>query len=684
MFKNLMEKYNFFNVHQELVEATDPDERQRLENLLIIVLYTPYIFVSLILHLILMFTFQLYTISSYLLVVVLFVSTISLLSIIPKKGNEYFYSHFINLMISICSVSGYFAYHDYWEMAYWLLPLIIILPTILSLQYTTYYYTAVTIILLSAHLFVNEEMNLFKYHFAQNFTFIVIYSITIIKIYYLKLLQNQTIIHQQKQFNEISEQKEQIKDMYDAVIKSEEELRATNNKLLDYTQLLKEKTSDVDFYANYDPLTRLPNRNFMLKTLEKLIYDYDCEGENGFIFASFDLNDFKIINDTLGHDIGDQLLQIIADDLSDKVRDEDIFCRIGGDEFALIIPRTLSREDLKRDDLNKYFKQILEIFNDKIEVDTYAVSCQASVGVAIFPMHSLTIEGIIGAADTAMYNAKQDKLSAVSYFEEEMKNQIIKRVEREEMLDQALKNEQLFVEFQPLVISTDSKVVGFEALVRWTLPGQGVVPPYEFIDIAEKNGMIADITKFVLKQACLAIKNLKNIYRDNFYISVNLSPVQFINDDVVNEVKSVVIKYDINPNNIVLEITESAYINNKILASDIINQLRDFGFRIAIDDFGTGYSSIEQLIKVPCDIVKIDKAFVDIIDDRKDGNPAILRSIIDLAENLNMKVIAEGVETINQVNYLKNINCNIFQGYYFSRPVSLQTIITEIPQDKFM
>ncbi len=677
MFKNMVKKYNFFKVHQRLVEANDARLRQELENLLIIVLYTPYFVVGLIAHIIVTLHYNLPMMPAVVLALDLIFMSILFIYMARVKGHEVAISRIINFNLSICTILVYAVYYSYAGLAFWLMPLIIILPTLLSLQLTTYLYISITIIILTAYTLVWYKPFDNNQFLVESISFMIIYAIIIIKTYYLKQLQKQTVMHQLKQYNEIVVQKEEIDKMYKKLISSKEELIEKNVKLVNYTNLIEQQTKDVDFYTNYDPMTKLPNRRQIRTILENLIAS--DKGERVFAFASLDLDDFKIVNDTLGHDFGDDLIKAIAKNLIAVVHSKDVLGRLGGDEFAIIIKRDLSRAELEA-----YFQLIANVFEEAIEVNSYAVTIKASIGIAIYPTDSANVEGIVGAADTAMYEAKMEKNSHIVFFKENMRQQIIERVEREGSLVNALENEQLFVEFQPLIDASNSKIIGFEALVRWTLPGQGLVPPLEFIGIAEKNGLIAEITKFVLNKVCIAIKNLRNIYDDDFYISINLSPVQFINTDVIGEVTEIIEKHQVDPQDIVLEITESTYINNKVIATEIINTFRDYGLKIAIDDFGTGYSSLEQLIKVPCDIVKIDRSFINLIGDDSNYNPMFLKFIVDLAKNLEMKIVAEGVESEAQINFLRQIHCDIFQGYYYSRPISLREIIEEVHQTKFM
>ncbi len=679
IMKKIIDKVNFFRVNRELMRASDPDLRRYLENVLILVLYTPYFVFGLIAHLCVRNVLDVNPLYYHILTVYLFFVIILFIFLGMKKLNVILTSHIINLGISISLVLIYFAYFKYFELAFWLLPIVVIMPTLFHFQYTTYFYSVVTVTILFIHIVFVKHVQFAGVNYLENFFFLVIYILMLMKLYYLKLLQKETVIYLQNQIKEVIEQKTELAVMYEEVIATQEELKENNIKLTEYTREIEKMNKDVDFYSNYDPLTRLPNRNLMTKTLNNLIDGVYGQEQDYFSFLILDLNDFKIINDTLGHHVGDEVLKIVSSRLQNRINTKDILFRIGGDEFAIILTNRRNREETKR-----YVESILGIFEQIIQVDSYELYCNASVGVSVYPEDANNVEGLVGAADTSMYISKQDKGSDITFYKEEMKQEIMKRADRKKLLGKALENEQLFCEFQPLVDSLSSKIRGFEALVRWVLPGQGVIPPNEFIDIAEKNGMISDITKFVLKQACLAVKNLSEIYKEEFYISVNLSPVQFINKDVINEVKSVVAEYEVDPSKIVLEVTETSYINNKVLASEIITEFRNFGFRLAIDDFGTGYSSLDQLIKVPCDIIKIDRSFVNIIDEGSEYNPEILDSVVTLANTLKMKVVAEGVETIEQIDYLRKIKCDVFQGYYFSKPIRLEEIIQNVAQDKFV
>ena len=432
----------------------------------------------------------------------------------------------------------------------------------------------------------------------------------------------------------------------------------------------RDAADEIQHLAFYDTLTRLPNRRLLLERLKLALASSARTGNYGAILF-LDLDNFKALNDTLGHDIGDLLLQVVAQRLESCVREGDTVARLGGDEFVVII-NELSNQDLEAAaQTESVGKKILDELNLPYQLSIYECRSTPSMGANLFCGHKTSIEELLKQADIAMYQAKKDGRNTLRFFDPAMQESIIERARIEAELQAALESRQFELYYQ---IQADSSghALGAEALIRWNHPERGMVPPIQFIPLAEETGQILQIGHWVLDTACaqLALWQQNDLTR-HLTLSVNVSARQFHQDDFAGQVRQVLLHHAINPEKLKLEPTESILLDNIDEAVATMNALKVLGVQFALDDFGTGFSSLQYLKRLPLNQLKIDQSFVsDLVSGENDQ--AIVRTIIAMAHGLNLDVIAEGVETAEQLQVLRQNGCQHFQGYLFGKPVPIE------------
>ncbi len=416
--------------------------------------------------------------------------------------------------------------------------------------------------------------------------------------------------------------------------------------------------------AFHDVLTGLPNRALFMDRLKRSLNRTKYRPDYLFGALFLDLDRFKVINDSLGHQVGDELLVGIARRLEKCLRPGDMIARLGGDEFAMIIDNLKCPEDAL---------QTAERLHQEMSVPHLLsgreVYASASIGVALSQAAHETAQDFLRAADTAMYHAKSRGRGCVELFDTEMHARALGQLQIETDLRRALQREEFRVFYQPIVSTESRQVRGFEALVRWEHPEQGLLAPVRFMPVAEETGLVIPIDQWVLRQACAQLREWQQEFPMNplLSISVNLSGKQFAHPDLCDKVRAILDETGVIPLSVKLEITESSLVENPDAAAQILRQLKELGVRISLDDFGTGYSSLSYLHRFPIDVLKIDRSFVNRMSVSK--NSEIVRTIITLAINLGMEVIAEGVETEDQVAQLTSMRCDYVQGYLFSQPI---------------
>ena len=431
---------------------------------------------------------------------------------------------------------------------------------------------------------------------------------------------------------------------------------------------IKQNEMEIEFKAYHDALTELPNRQLFYDRLKQTI-NRARRKKNLFALLFIDLDNLKKINDSIGHLTGDLLLQETAGRLVSIAREGDTVARLGGDEFVVILDN-IKYEKEAAIIANRIIFTLSKPFNLKDKL--FYIS--ASIGITLYPENGETAEDLIKKADIAMYHVKNIGKNNYQFFSEKMNEKLIKRVELETNLRKAWENRELVAYYQPIVNMKSGNIISMEALARWPQPKGKFIPPSDFIPVAEENGLILEIDEFMLEKASLFMKRMKNNMALNgngqpFYVSVNLSAIDLENLNLYKNIAKTGKEFGLNPEDIVFEITESMIISNIEKAIFALSKLRDHGFGVAIDDFGTGYSSLNYLAKLPVNILKIDRSFVMDLPSNKKFK-SITKAILSMSHELNIKVVAEGVETQKQLDFLRSIGCDHFQGYIFSPPVS--------------
>ncbi len=436
----------------------------------------------------------------------------------------------------------------------------------------------------------------------------------------------------------------------------------------------KENSAIIEYQATHDDLTGLPNRTLLKDRLHQAILNAErSQSQLAVVFV--DLDQFKDINDSMGHHVGDQLLISMAERLSSCVRDSDTVARPGGDEFVLLLPDLHCIETLSHT-----LQRILSTVSQPcyIEPREFVVTC--SLGISMFPQDGHDIDTLLKHADNAMYKAKQAGKNNFQFYTRELNAMLLERLELEYHLRHAIKNNEFELYFQPKMCIHSGKITGLEALLRWHSSMQGMVSPKKFIPIAEESVLIEQIGEWVLEEACRQSVYLHQKTGHILPIAINISPRQFYKPDFPEIIEKAISRSKLNPFLIELEITEGTIVRQPSRFIDILKRLKSVGIKLAIDDFGTGYSSMSYLKNFPIDHLKIDQSFVKNLEDDI-TNQAILRAIVALGKNLGLKVIAEGVETESQKSFLAAIGCDQMQGYLFGKPMNMKDLL-EFIKDK--
>lgn len=412
---------------------------------------------------------------------------------------------------------------------------------------------------------------------------------------------------------------------------------------------------------DFDMVTNLPSKYYTKESIDDYLIDCKKDELRGALIL-VNVDNFKFINDSYGHDDGDLFLKKIAIRLRHTIGTGDILCRYSGDEFIIFRHSIYSIEDAR-----KFVVGIKKSFDESFFLKGKDIYITASVGVALFPDNGMNFNELLKNSDTAMHRAKSNGKDEIEFFDNSISTELNRIYDIEKGLRTAIQDKELYVVFQPKVLLEDSTVNGFEALLRWESKNLGSVGPSEFIPIAESTRMIVPIGKFVLEEVFKEIKLLLEDGYDDFKIAVNFSEVQFRSGNVVSDFNELIKKYNVSPKYIEVEITESMLMKTSEDNIMKLNEIKKLGLSVALDDFGTGYSSLSYLTKLPIDVLKIDRSFViDLLSNPK--SKCIVETIIQLSHDLGIDVVAEGVEEIEQVEYLKEILCDVVQGYYFSKP----------------
>lgn len=446
-----------------------------------------------------------------------------------------------------------------------------------------------------------------------------------------------------------------------------QQYKIINTALEESLKSLKNKNDDLYTLANIDTLTNLPNRRNFIEYLDNLILNKGPE--DCFALLFLDLDRFKSINDWYGHDIGDSLLLNSSERLQNYISENDFLARLGGDEFALIL------EDINnKSHALKKAHEIVEIFRAPFVINGMKLVSTVSIGISVYPLCDTLRSNLMKYSDIALFNVKKNGKNNCEIYNDKLKEAETRKLEIENKLYDSILNNELTLYFQPQVNSFTGELMGLEALVRWINPDLGFVSPMEFISIAEENGFIISLGNWVIDEAISKIKFINENYNPNIKVGINVSPKQFILSDLTNCVSSSLNKYNVNPECVDIEITESCSIQNEEEAIEKLHTLKELGVKISVDDFGTGYSSLMYLKRYPIDTLKIALELVRNIETNSE-NYNIVKAIISMCTALNLNTIAEGVEFEDQLNILKSLGCNEIQGYYFGKPMTFNDII---------
>ena len=439
----------------------------------------------------------------------------------------------------------------------------------------------------------------------------------------------------------------------------------------------KQHEKRVRYQAQFDALTNLPNRKLMRERLIRAVSKARVKGKLA-VLMFIDLDDFKRINDSLGHEIGDELLVLVARRLQDAVREEDTLARYGGDEFILLLENQESLYDAE-----VVAQKILTMLAMEFKIHGQSFFISGSIGIAVAPTDGIAPDELLKKADTAMYRTKDNGRNGFSFYSSDMNSDITSRMEMEQQLRGALERDELNLNYQPIYCLHQKKMIGAEVLLRWNNKQLGQVPPDQFIPVAEQTGMILSIGEWVIREALKQGQLWQEESEQPYRIAINVSPRQFRDGHIVPVLLRVLEETGFDPVNLVIEITEGVLIRNDENTAQALSQIKAMGITLSMDDFGTGYSSLSYLKQFPFDIIKIDRSFVrDLAEDP--GDQQLVTAAVAMAKGLGLKVIAEGVETEFQTAFLTRVGCDALQGYYLGRPVSEEVFMSKvIPPAKF-
>ncbi|MCK9337465.1 MAG: EAL domain-containing protein [Arcobacteraceae bacterium] len=439
-----------------------------------------------------------------------------------------------------------------------------------------------------------------------------------------------------------------------------------------FTDITQQKKyeNELKFLVYHDSLTKLPNREFLMRRLEQVVAQ-SARKNLRFALLTLDLDHFKDINDSYGHLIGDEVLLEVSKKLTHRLRQEDSVFRLGGDEFSILLEHIENYEDV-----SIVARDIIKLVNAGYKTKSgIELRINASIGIAVYPNHGLDAKQIFQNSDASLYLAKEQGRGVFAYYSDELTIAALKRVEIETKLRNALLKSELKLYYQPQYCMKTDKIIGVEALIRWQKSDGTLVPPLEFIPIAEQTGLISIVGEWVINEACRQLKKWidDQIIVGEFTMAVNLSVKQFHHSDINKMIKTILSFHNVNPKYLEIEITESALVDKEEETIGILENLRAQGVRVALDDFGTGYSSLSYLKKFPLDMIKIDKSFVDDIPHEK-SDKEIAITIINIGHTFGFRVLAEGVENEEQLEFLKSQGCDVFQGYLRSKPLPADEI----------
>ncbi|MEN8727671.1 MAG: EAL domain-containing protein, partial [Sulfurovum sp.] len=499
-------------------------------------------------------------------------------------------------------------------------------------------------------------------------------------------IQNQLL--KEKQSNEmflenkIEQKTSDLMSINEQLLKKTQELEMTKDQLTqDITERIeaenevKKQKTILHYQANHDSLTGLANRALFSVRLNQGIKKA-IKQQKGLALFFIDLDKFKEINDSLGHDVGDRVLKIVAGILESSIRKGDTLARLAGDEFTIIMEDLIYTQDA-----TNLGHDILNIFSEPIHVDNHVLYITCSIGISLYPKDADNEKDLLKYADTAMYRAKESGRNNFQFYRPDMTKLALEQMSMKTSLRQAIDNEEFLIHYQPQVNLSTNKLVGIEALIRWQHPTKGLLTPKKFIALAEETGMILEMDQWVMHTTMKQVLKWHNDGLDPGVLALNISMQQLESSNFIYDIQNNMKTYGFKPEWLELEITEGHMMKNAIEIINKLKQVSNLGINISIDDFGTGYSSLSLLKRLPINKLKIDKSFIeDIPEDEEDI--AIINSIIALAKSLNLDLIAEGIETVEQVNFLMSKNCMCVQGHYYYHPLSADELQIILAKEK--
>lgn len=433
------------------------------------------------------------------------------------------------------------------------------------------------------------------------------------------------------------------------------------------TEQVESSRVELDHLAHYDGLTDLPNRMLLQDRLGQAIEGARRQGRR-FAVLFMDLDRFKHINDSLGHRVGDQLLKSVAERLVECVRQSDTVSRRGGDEFVLLLPEVEHAEDAAQS-----AQKILAALALPHHIGNHDLHISISIGISVYPDDGESVEALLQCADTAMYYAKESGRNNFKFFEQDMNARAVERQTVEAHLRLALQRHEFVLHYQPKIELASGAIVGVEALLRWQHPQRGLLPPTEFISVAEDCGLIRPIGRWVLREACRQAQAWLLAGLQPITMAVNTSALEFRAEDFFDNLRTTLFETGFAPGSLEIELTESVLIRDAESSETVLNEIAQLGVKLAIDDFGTGYSSLSYLQQFPIDTLKIDKSFVNQMSSNAD-DANIVNAVISMGKSLRKRIIAEGVESAEQYGCLLALQCHEGQGYYFSGPVAAEAL----------
>jgi len=662
--KSIMHYY--VDIVHNLVKAHKADEIKYYETKLLAAVFSPMILLAGLSNLLFGFLMNISFLKTIIFLFIFILCSFSILWVMKTNLTNNIKTHFMSICFLIAIFTTYQIYYQKIYIIFWFILVVITILSSFNSNKTILLYVFLAYIILYIVAYIQYPHFIIRSNNINNsilFLMLLFINITSLIVNYVY-----TSIGDKKndQFLEIDKKSQEIMMLYDKLLEREEILKTQNEKLNDYNNQLEINRERLEYLADKDPLTGLPNRKMISEQLQLLI-NLKADQNQTFGIAMIDIDDFKKINDSMGHSFGDSLLLEAIERIQAKAGENDMLGRIGGDELILLMRNSISGEDIYA-----YMQSICELFDHSFHIASIQTKITISIGIAIWPDDGKTTDDILKACETAMYKAKDSGKNHFYFYHPKMKQEIMQKIELEQHFIEALEKEYFSVVYQPLFSTKTKEIISFEALLRLETKEYGKISPVEFIPFAEENGFICELGAWVIKKVCIKIKELESKFHTNVKVAVNVSPIQIYTEDFVESVKKILTKYDVKPSSMEFEITESIFLRQKDVAFHVIHELREYGISIAMDDFGTGYSSLSYLLELPIDKLKIDRSFINTIskDDSKTyGKNNLVGCIIDMAHHLNLSVVAEGIETQEQLEYLERHDCDLLQGFLLSKPV---------------